>query len=139
MWDPNEALENDDENYDPMDDDLEFDEHFLDNMSFNEVVEFLDNFAAMFVNFNQKKIIKKNDWYSAYYNNPGQEVLIDVDAGMFEDAENLADNFTEKKYQKMLEQYKKTGQEIEFLKICDITGVTSIVMEKINDVGDLGA
>jgi len=138
MWDPNEAFENDDENYNPIDDDLEFDNHFLDNMSFNEVVEFLDNMSEMFNRYTINNIKnEKRNWYKEYYNNPNQEIIIDVDAGLFEDVENLVDNFSIKKYNKLAQQYRKKDQEDEFIKVCEISGVFDLFMENVNSVEDI--
>jgi len=138
MWDPNEAFENDDENYNPIDDDLEFDNHFLDNMSFNEVVEFLDNMSEMFNRYTINNIKNdKRNWYKEYYNNPNQEIIIDVDAGLFEDVENLVDNFSIKKYNKLAQQYRKKDQEDEFIKVCEISGVFDLFMENVNSVEDI--
>jgi len=140
MFDPNEAFENesDDNEYDPMEDDLAFDSDFLNKVPFNDVVSFLETISdAIFKFENRQAHDLEDDWYTQYYNNPGKEVLINVDPYMCEDIENLVDNFTNKKYQKLLSEYKKKGQELQFLQLCDISGLTSLLINNINTVEDI--
>ena len=140
MFDPNEAFEyeSEDNEYDPMDDDIAFDSDFLNKVSFNDVVAFLDTISDAIFRFEMReKDREKKDWYVEYYNNPGKEVLINIDPGMFEDIENLVDNYSQKKYKKLLSNYKEKGEELEFLQLCDVAGLTSMLMENINTVGDI--
>ena len=140
MFDPNEAFENesDDNEYNPMDDDLAFDSDFLNKVPFNDVVSFLETISEAIFKFEKTQTHDlEDDWYTQYYNNPGKEVLINVDPYMFEDIENLVDNFTNKKYKKLLSEYKKKGQELQFLQLCDISGLTSLLIDNINTVEDI--
>ena len=110
MFDPNEAFENEfeDNEYDPIDDDIAFDSDFLNKVSFNEVVAFLDSISEAILRFElNEKQSKNKDWYVEYYNNPGKEVLINIDPGMFEDIENLVDNFSKRGYRWLIIIFKE--------------------------------
>lgn len=138
MWDPNESFEfekDDEDMYDPMDDDIEFDGFFLDNMSFNQVVSFLDDLAESFAVFRNKQL--NSDWYTDWYSNPGKEVIVSVDADLLSDVEKLSEKFTDRKYKRLLSKYKELGKEMDFLKVCDITGITSHLFSDVDTIEDI--
>ena len=85
MFDPNEAFENesDDNEYDPMDDDLAFDSDFLNKVPFNDVVSFLETISEAIFKFEKydtfqlqfcyKKRINNIHFFSIHFHGSGSD------------------------------------------------------------------
>lgn len=144
MYDPNEAFdyESNDENadYDPIDDDLEYDDDFLDKYSFREVLDIVEDLGTMFGGFisafqNQPKGM--TDWYRSFVNSKDKRI-VDMyvsDPQMVENVKLLKKIWDIEDYLAYVNYYDEKGILNEFYKVCDVFSIYD--MMKIDNVDDI--
>lgn len=144
MYDPNEAFdfESNDDNadYDPINDDLEFDDDLLDKYTFREVLDMVEDLGNMFGGFISaidKEPMQMTDWYRNYVNSPRKRV-VDMyvsDPEIVENVKYLKKIWDIEDYYAYTKYYEQRGILDEFYKVCDVFGIYD--MMKINNVDDI--
>jgi len=144
MYDPNEAFEfesNDDNaDYDPIDDDLEFDDDLLDRFTFREVLDMVEDLGNMFGGFIsaiEKEPREMKDWYRNYVNSPRKKVvdMFVSDPQIVENVKYLKKIWDIEDYYAYTKYYEEKGILDEFYKVCDVFGIYD--MMNINNVDDI--
>lgn len=144
MYDPNEAFEfesNDDNaDYDPIDDDLEFDDDVLDRFTFREVLDMVEDLGNMFEGFISaidKEPREMTDWYRNFVNSPRKRI-VDMyvsDPEIVENVKYLKKIWDIEDYYAYTKYYEEKGILNEFYKVCDVFGIYD--MMKVNNVDDI--
>lgn len=122
MFDPNEAFEYEfeHEDYEPLTDDIIFDDKFINNREMRSLFNFMSK-----LQFIKNKFIIIEDWYEEFARNPDKNntpVLI-KNEDLVKDVEDLTNNYSYEYYLELSEKYLGTDDELDFLKYCDVFGV----------------
>ena len=124
MFDPNEAFEYESEHehemYDPISDDMIFDDKFINNLEMRGLFNFMSK-----LQFLRNTYFMIEDWYDQFCKNPNSKstpVLI-TNEDLAKEVEDLTNNFDYKEYLILSEKYLGTDDELDFLKYCDVFGV----------------
>ena len=122
MFDPNEAFEyeNENEKYDPISDDIIFDDKFINNLEMRSLFNFMSK-----LQFLKNSLFVIEDWYDQFCKNPNSKStpIIISNEDLANEVEDLTNNFDYKQYLMLADKYLGTDLELDFLKYCDVFGV----------------
>ena len=122
MFDPNEAFEyeSENENYDPISDDIIFDDKFINNLEMRSLFNFMSK-----LQFLKNSFFVIEDWYDQFCKNPNSKStpIIISNEDLANEVEDLTNNFDYKQYLMLADKYLGTDLELDFLKYCDVFGV----------------
>ena len=122
MFDPNEAFEyeNENEKYDPISDDIIFDDKFINNLEMRSLFNFMSK-----LQFLKNSFFVIEDWYDQFCKNPNSKSrpIIISNEDLANEVEDLTNNFSYKQYLMLADKYLGSDLELDFLKYCDVFGV----------------